>query len=280
MQVVRKGRRRGVASALAGIDVSPAPRTTLEPVAKPLHALAHDQGMPRRRATYTRGVSAAWETIAAEWAAHVRSGGDAPYAWNAPAFFELLPPPKSLTVDVGCGEGRTTRELRSRGYSAVGVDSAPTLVRLAEEADAGGEYVVADASKLPFEDGAVTLVVAFMVLQDLGDLDGAVGEAARVLDDGGRFCFAVVHPVATGGDFVDRESDTFVVDSYCMPFEQARPLSEKSVLNFHRPLETYSRALERAGLFIEAVREVPARRRAAGRIPAFMHVRAVKRAAA
>ena len=150
----------------------------------------------------------------------------------------------------------------------------------AAAADAGGEYLVAEASKLPFQDAAAALVVAFMVLQDLGDLDGAVAEAARVLDDSGRFCFAIVHPVATGGDFVDRESDTFVLGSYCAPFEAARPLGASSVLQFHRPLEMYSRALERAGLCIEAVREVPTRRRAAGRVPAFLHVRAVKRAGA
>ena len=221
-------------------------------------------------------MSAAWETVAEEWVAHVRSGGDAPYSWNGPAFFELLPPPEGLTVDVGCGEGRTTRELHARGYSVVGVDSAPTLVRLAEEADPRGQYLIADAGELPFEDGAAALVVAFMVLQDLSELDGAVAEAARVLEDGGRFCLAIVHPVATGGDFVDRDTDTFVVNSYCTPFEVARPLAAKSVVQFHRPLDAYSRALERAGFCIEAVREVPARRRADGRVPAFLHVRAVK----
>ena len=221
-------------------------------------------------------TGSAWEAVAAEWAAHVRSGGDAPYAWNARAFFELLPPPEGLTVDVGCGEGRTTRELRARGYSVVGVDSAPTLVRLAEEAAPGGEYRVADASELPFGNGVARLIVAFMVLQDLSDLDGAVAEAGRVLDDGGRLCFAIVHPIASAGDFVDGDSDAFVVDSYCMPFTRERRLGAKSVLHFHRPLEAYSRALERADLCIEAVREIPTRRRAAGRLPAFLHVRAVK----
>jgi hypothetical protein len=53
----------------------------------------------------------------------------------------------------------------------------------------------------------------------------------------------------------------------------------------HRPLEAYSRALEAAGLLIEAVREVgatdqvvtdhPSNRRWQ-RIPLFLHVRAIK----
>jgi SAM-dependent methyltransferase len=222
-------------------------------------------------------VSGTWEAGAHEWAAHVRGGGDATYEWNGPAFFDhLLPPPAGLTIDVGCGEGRTTRELAARGYAVVGTDSAPTLVRLAREADPAREYLVADAADLPFGDGVAALVVAFMVLQDLDDLVGAVSEAGRVLDDGGRFCFAIVHPVATAGDFVAGEDDTFAVGSYCTQFEVERPLGRTSVLQFHRPLDVYSRALERSGFCIEAVREVATRRRAPGRVPAFLHLRAVK----
>jgi hypothetical protein len=48
--------------------------------------------------------------------------------------------------------------------------------------------------------------------------------------------------------------------------------------SFHRPLADYSRALESAGLLIEAIREVtnedPANRW--HRIPLFLHLRAVR----
>jgi SAM-dependent methyltransferase len=221
-------------------------------------------------------VADTWEAVAHEWVAHVRSGGDATYEWNARAFFDLMPPPSGLTIDVGCGEGRTTRELDARGYSVVGADLAPTLVRLAREADPFGEYVVADAADLPFDDGVGAVVVAFMVLQDLENLDAAVAEAARVLDNGGAFCFAIVHPVATAGDFLGSDDDTFAIGRYCTRFEVTRPLGRQSVLQFHRPLDDYSRALERSGFCIEAVREIPTRHRAAGSVPAFLHVRTAK----
>ena len=172
--------------------------------------------------------------------------------------------------------GAARDERRASSARAVTRWSAPTLVRLAREADPASEYVVADASKLPFGDGVAALVVAFMVLHDLGDLDGSVAEAARVLEEGGRFCFAIVHPVSTGGDFVGRDDDTFAIGSYCARFEVERPLGRASVSQFHRPLELYSRALELSGFCIEALREIPTRRRAAGRVPAFLHVRAAK----
>jgi SAM-dependent methyltransferase len=221
-------------------------------------------------------VASDWERAADQWAAHVRGGGDASYEWNAPAFFDLLPPPRGLTIDVGCGEGRTTRDLRDRGYAATGVDAQPKLIELARGADPGAEYFVADAAALPLDDSAAALVVAFMVLQDLLDLDGAVAEAGRVLEPHGHFCFAIVHPVASDGDFGDAGDDTFVLRSYCMANEVPRPLGTASITQFHRSLEAYSLALERNGFLIEALREVPTRRRAPGRIPAFLHVRALK----
>lgn len=217
-----------------------------------------------------------WERAADQWAAHVRGGGDTPYEWNAPAFFDLLPPPRGLTVDVGCGEGRTTRDLRDGGYAAIGVDAQPRLVELARRADPDGEYLVADAAALPLDDAAAALVVSFMVLQDLPDLDGAVAEADRVLEPHSHFCFAIVHPVASDGDFAGTDDDAFVLRSYSVPTEVPRPLGTTSVTQFHRPLETYSLALERNGFLIEALREVATRRRAPGRIPAFLHVRALK----
>ena len=217
-----------------------------------------------------------WEQIALGWARFAREE-DVPYSWNGPAFLELLPPPGRLTVDVGCGEGRVDRELAARGHRVVGVDVSPTLVRLAREADPAGDYQVGEAAKLPLPDEAADLVVAFMSLQDVEDLAGAIGEAARVLERGGRLCFAILHPVATAGRF-EADDETFTIRGpYVEPFLQTFPMQhELDVPSFHRPIEGYSRALEDAGFLMERLRELPTQRRAAGRIPIFLHVRAVK----
>src|ERR671929_2280571 len=81
-----------------------------------------------------------WEGVAAEWARHVRSGGDAPFEWNFPAFCTLLPEPAELAIDCGCGEGRASRALRAQGHRVTGGDSSATLVRLARQADTDGDY--------------------------------------------------------------------------------------------------------------------------------------------
>ena len=81
------------------------------------------------------------------------------------------------------------------------------MVAYAREADPEGEYMVASGSELPFADGFADLVIAFMSLQDMDDADGAVREARRVLEPGGRFCVALVHPINSGGRFEGDEEE-------------------------------------------------------------------------
>jgi SAM-dependent methyltransferase len=153
----------------------------------------------------------------------------------------------------------------------IGVDASPTLVARASAAG-GADYRVGDASALPVGDAEVDLVVAFLVFQDFDDLAGALMESSRVLAPLGRLCFTIVHPIAEAGGF--SPAGDFVLGSYCTPFETERPLAGRSVTHYHRPLETYSRALEQTGFVLEAIRELPARDR---EIPAFLHARVAKR---
>jgi ubiquinone/menaquinone biosynthesis C-methylase UbiE len=135
-------------------------------------------------------LRAAWEGEADDWIRLAR--GEDHFAWlfNLPAFFELLPPPGRLTIDIGCGEGRVARELKKLGHTVRGFDASPTLVEAAREADPEIDVQLADAAALPVEDGAADLAVAFMTYQSVDDLGASVAEAARVLDTGGRLCIA------------------------------------------------------------------------------------------
>src|SRR6266536_3721581 len=140
----------------------------------------------------------AWEENAPDWVRWAREPGhDSYWCFHRERFLALLPKPGRLTLDVGCGEGRVTRDLTELGHSAVGVDSSETMIAAAREADPSGEYVVADAAALPFPDGHTDLVVAFMSLMDMDDMRSAAGELARVLEPGGRLAVAVVDRKST-----------------------------------------------------------------------------------
>jgi SAM-dependent methyltransferase len=227
-----------------------------------------------------------WEREAAAWARWVRTPGHDAWHWrlNWPAFLELLPGAGRLTLDLGCGEGRGGIALRERGHRVVGVDAAPTMVRLAQETCAYQEIHLADAAALPMADGSVDLVVAYMSLHDIEDLAGALREVGRVLEPGGRLCAAIVHPLASAHLGSDDETPYFEPVRYTERHE--RDGIEMAFHGIHRPLEAYFAALHAAGLVVERLQEpapadddiaaladlAKARRR-----PAFLHWHAVRR---
>ena len=232
-------------------------------------------------------LRAAWDDNADDWIRWARAPDhDSYWRFHQRRFLELLPAPGRLTVDVGCGEGRVGRDLVALGHRVVPVDGSPALARACATHEVAQPVVLGDAAALPLRSGCSDLAVAFMSYQDVDDLEGAVLEAARVLEDGGRLCMAIVHPINSAGTF---EGDRFDADApfvirgtYLETFRYEDSMERKGLsMTFHsehRSLETYSRALEAAGFLIEALREVSEEDRADRwfRLPLFLHVRAVR----
>ena len=234
-------------------------------------------------------LAAAWEEHAAAFIAWARKPGhDSYWLFHRDQFLELVPPPGRRTLDLGCGEGRLSRDLKALGHDLVAVDLSRTMLAAAKEADSDLETHLADAADLPFDNASFDLVVAFMSLQDMNDMEGAIGQAARVLEPGGSLCLAVVHPFNSAGRFAgDDASSPFVVEgSYLKRFRYAdnfvRDGLEITVVSEHRPIQAYVRALSDAGLMVERLREtdvpdsgiVRPRSRRWQRIPQFLHMRA------
>ena len=214
-------------------------------------------------------LAEAWEAAATAWSDYVRAGRDPFFHVSLAAFVELLPEPRGTTLDIGCGEGRVGAELERRGHGVLGVELSPTLAAKAREQH---EVVEADAADLPFEDASFPLVVSFNSLMDMDDAAVAVREAARVLEPGGRFCAAIVHPFLSAGD----GEPLTIRGSYLEPRRLRGPLArgDFDLETMHRPLSWYSDAVFAAGLLVESLREVPGRNRP--HLPISLHLRAVK----
>ncbi len=172
----------------------------------------------------------------------------------------------------------------------IGIDASSEMIDAARDVDPSIETVVADAAGLPFADGSFDCVVAFMSLHDIDDFAGAIREAARVLERGGRFVLAIVHPLNSAGAFVGDEpgSEFTISGSYLTPSyysdSVARDGLEIEFLSAHRPLEAYCAELSDAGLLIERLREpaVPSsavtspRSLRWQRLPLFLHLRSLR----
>jgi SAM-dependent methyltransferase len=226
----------------------------------------------------------AWDEQAENWIRWTRTPGhDSFQQFHGEAFFTLVPPPGRLTLDIGAGEGRVARALKERGHTVLEVDGSPRM--RAGSAELGGIGAVGDAARLPVRSSVADCVIAFMSFQDVDDMPSAVLEAARVLEPGGAFVFAVVHPINSGGKFEPDKPEMerrFVMDE--RPYFERRYYSDDIVRDglpmrfdsIHWPLEAYSRALEAAGFVIEAIREVPDVEGKWTKMPLFLDARARK----
>ena len=247
--------------------------------------------MVRRTRSSAADLAAAWERNAETWISWARAEGhDSYWRFNRDLFLEVVPAPGRRTLDLGCGEGRLSRDLKALGHHVVGVDLSETLLASAAEADAAIETHRADAASLPFADASFDCVVAFMSLQDVERLDESVAEASRVLEPGGVLSVAIVHPLSSAGEFEGDEADSpfTITGSYLEPSYYADELERDGlrlqIVSAHRPLEAYASALTTAGLLIEELREprLPEsglqtdRGRRWQRIPLFVYLRAIK----
>jgi len=229
----------------------------------------------------------AWDQAATEWIAWARAPGhDSYWRFHREALFDLLPAPGELTVDIGCGEGRVSRDLVARGHRVVAIDGSEQLARAAaDHPEPHGHVLIADGARLPLRDGCADFAIAFMSLQDIDDFTGAIAEAGRVLRPGGAFLAAIVHPVNAIGRFDDADdvASPFVItgDWYRSDQYSDRCTRDGLAMTFHsehRPVADYVDAFAEAGLLIERVREPtdPDPARPWHRIPMFLHLRAIR----
>ena len=199
-----------------------------------------------------------WQDSADAWVAEMGESGDfgRRYVLDPVMLPRAVARSPRNALDVGCGEGRFCRMLKSRRVEAVGVDPTPALVSVARTRDPRGTYVKATAESLPFREEAFDLVVSYLSLIDIPDIEAAVPEMARVLRPGGTLLIANLTSFNTAGADVgwvkdgDGRRAYYPIDNYLE--ERAMWLEYRGirVVNHHRPLSTYLRALLGAGLVL------------------------------
>jgi SAM-dependent methyltransferase len=92
-------------------------------------------------------------------------------------------------LDVACGPGFVSESAALRGATPVGLDFAAAMVERAVSRRPGLEFVVGDAQKLPFRDGAFDAVTMNFGILHMSEPERAIGEARRVLAPGARYAF-------------------------------------------------------------------------------------------
>lgn len=167
-------------------------------------------------------------------------------------------------LELGCGAAAGSRWLAGRGAHAIGLDLSAGMLRQAA-AGAGRTGVAvplvqADALTLPFVDAAFdTVWTAFGAVPFVADSAAVMREVHRVLRPGGRWVFAVTHPMRW--IFLDDpgERGLVAVHSYFdrRPYVETDDDGTPSYVEQHRTLGDRVRELVAAGFVLRDVVEPP-----------------------
>ncbi len=208
-----------------------------------------------------------WDSIADWYAGRLRAGS-ALHEFSREILLGCLPGELSgeRVLDVGCGEGIITRAVAARGARVVGVDPSARMIEHARAAEGdlptGAVYAVDDGCTLAtVGTGLFGWVTAGLSLNNVPDLDAALGAVRRVLVGGGRLVFTVPHPCfeaphAAWTDAVQGRRRRVVGDYHAEGFwRSGNPEGVRRAGNQHRMLSAYLGALVARGFVIEAVAE-------------------------
>lgn len=223
-----------------------------------------------------------------------------------PGTLRLLRPETGMRVlDVACGQGVLARRLGAQGVAVTGVDASAQLIASARSRSGDGmrampEFKVGDARELASMGlGGFDAAACVMALGNIEPVSPVMEGVAGALRPGGAFVFVIAHPAfrAPGQSSWEWDEEGQKqyrrVEGYLSAGQHAiqmHPGKDASIVTwtFHRPLQSYVKALADAGFVVESIEEWAGKRvstsgprageenRARREIPLFMAVRAVK----
>lgn len=104
---------------------------------------------------------------------------------------------RKKVLEVGCGNGYVLSKYAQEGAETYGIDISPTAVELCckrfDFMDLRGDFRVANAEEMPFDDDSFDCVCSMGVLHHVADTQRAVAEIFRVLKPGGRLIVMFYH---------------------------------------------------------------------------------------
>jgi len=184
----------------------------------------------------------------------------------------LAPHPNQHILDVACGQGVLARLLATKGARVTGVDASLELIKSARQrADASTQlsFHVADARDLSFlPENEFDSAACILAIQNIHPIQPVFHGVARALKPAGRFALVMMHPAFRGPKETSWGWDEKPkvqyrrIDRYLIPRKApitAHPGAKTGeyTWSFHKPIESYVKALRNSGLLIDALEEWP-----------------------
>lgn len=107
--------------------------------------------------------------------------------------FSLLESKKGLALDLGCGTGNYTFELKNRGFEVVGLDISKEMLRIAKNKMPEILFVRGDAYLLPFKDNTFDLVLSVTMFEFIKKPENVLKEIYRILKPEGEIVIGTMN---------------------------------------------------------------------------------------
>lgn len=205
-----------------------------------------------------------------------------------------------IILDLACGQGFFSRELRKKADKVMGVDASEKLIKIAESKSRDIDYHIAPADRLNFiRDKSIDKIAIILALQNMDDIASVFKECGRILKPKARLYFVLNHPAfrmpkTSSWGWDDQAGVQYRrIDAYLSGSRiaiQTHPGARPSEItwSFHRPLQTYIKALHKVGFAVSRLEEWNSRKtsepgprkkaedKARKEIPLFMAVEGIK----
>jgi SAM-dependent methyltransferase len=215
-----------------------------------------------------RASRAWWDADAADYLAeHGRDIGDVEFVWGPEGLREadarLLGDVAGRDVlEVGCGSAPCARWLVTAGARAVALDLSGQMLRhgaaVGEATGVRVPLVQAGAEHLPFADESFDAACSsFGAVPFVAEPERVMREVARVLRPGGRWVFAVNHPMRWVFSDDPGPDGLVVRQSYFdrTPYVEVDDRGRATYVEHHRTLGDRVRDVVGAGLVLDAIVE-------------------------
>ncbi|MFD1650031.1 class I SAM-dependent methyltransferase [Pseudonocardia alaniniphila] len=209
-----------------------------------------------------------WDADAEDYLAeHGQDIGDVDFVWCPEGLREadahLLGDVEGARVlEVGCGSAPCSRWLARAGARPVALDLSGAMLRHAVQLGAATgtpvPLVQAGAERLPFADGSFDVACsAFGAVPFVAEPERVMREVARVLRPGGRWVFAVNHPMRWMFSDDPGPDGLTVQQSYFdrTPYLEVDGAGRATYVEHHRTLGDRVRDVVAAGLLLDDIVE-------------------------
>ncbi len=175
-------------------------------------------------------------------------------------------------LDIACGQGYFSRALELAGAKVTGADISGELIAKAKERSPKTiSFHIASADKLAFaQNSSFDVAIIILSLQNIENFSGALAESARVLKPKGKLVIVLNHPAFRIPQKSSWEWDAKKgrqyrrIESYLKEYKieidmnpgEKEKTKKKKTLSFHRPLQSYIQALQKAGLVVTRLEEL------------------------